>query len=249
MIQLSKVGCDSKEQTNMKQKKLLFTLSFSVVILAILASLTSFSKNQVPQRYQHPLTTPTPINIHIPFFSPQQPKIITTAPKDKTVGVTLNQAINITFDKQVHISDFTVSFSPPIGITITTQNTNATILPNYNFLPGTTYTMFITVDKTVQTLTFTTVSPIINASIDNARSIQDTTTQQNYPDVYVSNRVPYSNSSFTISSDFTSLPQEHYFFNVVLLGKKDEAKKNFVQWLLSIGLTLDQINILDVRFQ
>ena len=233
----------------MKQKKLLLTLCIFVVILAVLASLTSVSKNQVQQLYQHSLAAPTPIIIRLPFFSSEQPKIIGTTPNDKTMDVTLNQPITITFDKQVHMSDFTVSFSPAIGATITTQNNSAIIVPNYNFLPKTTYTMSITIDKTVRILTFTTLSPTSNASIDNARSIQDTATQQNYPDVYISNKVPYANSHFTISSDFTSLPQEHYFFNVVLLGNKDDAKKNFIEWLLSIGLTLNQINILDVRFQ
>lgn len=69
-------------------------------------------------------------------------------------------------------------------------------------------------------------------------------------DVFLSNKTPYSNDYFSISSDFKPDPDPHFYFLVDFKGKdKEKAKSEFIIWLKSLGLDNSQIQNLDIIFQ
>ena len=69
-------------------------------------------------------------------------------------------------------------------------------------------------------------------------------------DVFLSNKTPYSNDYFSISSDFKPDPDPHFYFLVDFKSEDNEkAKPEFILWLKSLGLNNSQIQNLDIIFQ
>ena len=69
-------------------------------------------------------------------------------------------------------------------------------------------------------------------------------------DVFLSNKTPYSNDYFSISSDFKPDPDPHFYFLVNFKGEdKEKAKSEFIIWLKSLELDNSQIQNLDIIFQ
>ncbi|MCL5439143.1 MAG: hypothetical protein M1268_04105 [Patescibacteria group bacterium] len=75
--------------------------------------------------------------------------------------------------------------------------------------------------------------------------------RKNHPDVFLSNKTPYSTANFSIvNPGFKSLPNGHYYFTITLMGtNKELSKTEFINWLLSLGLTNNQIQNLDITYQ
>ena len=83
-----------------------------------------------------------------------------------------------------------------------------------------------------------------------AKEKQDKYELNEHTDVFVSNKTPYSNDYFSISSDFKPEPDPHFYFLVKFKGgNKEKAKSEFIIWLKSLGLNNSQIENLDIIFQ
>lgn len=70
-----------------------------------------------------------------------------------------------------------------------------------------------------------------------------------HPDVFLANNTPYETNIFRITYQFTSSPTDHFFFVVDWkIQNEDIGKVQLNEWLASLGLSLEQIATLDIRY-
>ncbi|HEV2340097.1 MAG TPA: Ig-like domain-containing protein [Patescibacteria group bacterium] len=221
----------------------LFVIVIIVVWIALLPILIKPSEHiaPVPSQKQPSITT-----------SPKNLLITSVSPIDNADDVTLTQPITITFNKLFSFSDITFSISPQVGMQ-TAVFGNSLVLTPAGFQPATQYiyTIHFIQANTSKTYSFITqgITPSPTPQ-DNTGQENDQNLQQNYPDIFVENRMPYQTSDFSVSGDWTDQPTQHYFFTVTLIDSdKNKAKQSFTNWLLSIGLSQTQMQQLDIRYQ
>lgn len=232
------------------KKYLLSLLAILGIALVVLFSLSSTKKGGQ--------TTPPAESIiptTIPFVNTNgEQTTIKTVPDNNEVNVPLNQSISLSFSTTVSLPQVTFSFSPNLIYTINQQGSTLSLTPSYPLKANTkyTYTIFY-LGKNVAQRSFTTLSqPTQNPSstqlYDPAKELNDITTKQGAPDIYLANRLPTQTDTFGAYSTYTSSPAGHYYISVVLFKSPDIGKSDFKTWVLSQGLTEAQYNSLDIRF-
>ncbi|HLB61111.1 MAG TPA: hypothetical protein VJL83_05915, partial [Patescibacteria group bacterium] len=79
---------------------------------------------------------------------------------------------------------------------------------------------------------------------------QETFERENHPDVYLTNKTPYAEPSFSVVSDFKKEPTGHYYFIVEISEgfTLEQGRTEFVNWLKTLQLTEQQINLLDIEY-
>lgn len=193
-----------------------------------------------------PIPTPPPYSIN----KTKSPiSVVSTKPADQDTEVDSKSTISITFNDPVRQEDVSVSFAPPISYTQTLIKNVAVYSPQEQLLPNLTYYGFVSVKGLpTYTFSFTTVSDTSKAAPDYANEIQAEINKHNYPDHYLASFMPYATKDFTAVSDYTYEPEEHFAFFITLFGDKEAAKQIFLRWALSTGLTVAQLEQLDIRF-
>ena len=96
-----------------------------------------------------------------------------------------------------------------------------------------------------------TTEPInYNAPPPGTAEKQEQFQKTEYPDAFLANITPYQNDLFVVTSNFTSTPTEHFYFTVQLLSTdKVAAQQSVLQWIKGQGLTDQQIQSLDLRYE
>src|SRR3989344_178136 len=96
-----------------------------------------------------------------------------------------------------------------------------------------------------------TTEPInYNAPPPGTAEKQEQFQKTEYPDAFLANITPYQNNFFSITSDFTSTPTEHFYFTIRFLSSdKVAAQQSALQWIKGQGLTDQQIQSLDLRYE
>lgn len=198
-----------------------------------------------------PGTTPT--NTPIPT---QALSVVSTTPADGAKNIILNQQITIIFNRVFTQDEISFSIAPPISTSQQIKNNQLLVTPQQNFQQGTLYTYalkYASETTLPKTYSFTTVGPtqpyLPDTRPSGAAEQNNAFLIQNHPDVFLSNQTPYSASNFSVSSDFTQTPTGHFHFTVSLIGNSQDAKNAFIQWALSLGLTNEQIQQLDITYQ
>lgn len=211
--------------------------------------------------------TPTTLPISLP------PEVITEAaglsvvkiePENEAKEVQLRQRITITFNRQIKPENIKLLITSGLDYSQSdfefykeVRGENLIITPKERFSPGTTYYMEIVYKPTNHLLTnsvFTTTGPTTTPPPNTAPSgfieEQEEFQRKNYPDVFLSNKAPFETDTFSVTSDYTSEPTDHFYFIVSLKGPDHEkAKENATNWVKSLGLTEEQINSLDITYR
>lgn len=96
-----------------------------------------------------------------------------------------------------------------------------------------------------------TQQPLVTVTTnDHTHDLEIQHQQKTEPDLFLSNNLPYQTHDFDASAAFTSSPTDHFYFTVVTKnGNPDGAKQKFLTWVQSLGLTQEQINKLDIRYE
>lgn len=218
-------------------------LTFIFLLLLISSFFFSSGKSSVNN-----VTTPTPITTN---QNTNPLSILTTDPLNNQTNVPINQIITITFNKNVLSGNITFTIQPSAQYVGNIVNNQYVVNLTSNLLPNTQYTYTIHVhDRNLGVYTFTTAGSQSGITNDNAAQTIKDWSRTNKPDMFLYNQTPYSTSDFSVSKDISQTAPYNAFFTVSLLGTdKNSGKQAFLQWLTSLGLTDQQIQNLDIRYQ
>lgn len=229
-------------------KKIIFTGLFVLFFVGVII-LAFFGKKTVIIQPNQPLPTPTPIySSYIPNGTNIALK--NTIPANKSTNVSVDQEIILTFNKAITGSDITFSIVPSIPFDATSSGNMYIITPNEPFFTNTTYTYFVTI-KGLPTYTniFSTIKdPTVTAIPDFASDIQNEINKHNQPDLYLAGYTPYNTNDFTVVSEYSDTTNS-FSFTVTYYVSQQQAQQEFTSWVLSLGLTSQQLKLLHVSYQ
>lgn len=193
------------------------------------------------------------------IFSPKSStiSIVSTTPEDNSKNIPSNSEIVITFNKEPKGGDVRFNTNPRIEGSTEIRGKNYVFIPSSPLPQSTFYVITLgLLDRKptgVHAFVFQTEGPDPNfpSTEEPPNFVEDTENYQkeNYPDVFLANKTPYKNDSFSVSSAFAKTPKEHFYFTVILKGEETKSKNEFLDWLKSQGLTDTQISTLDIRYQ
>lgn len=237
----------------MKNIKLLLAVCVSVFCLLILFLFLEHAKKTVIDTIPD-ITTPTPVQV--PFTPRTIPLQVThVSPGNMASNVLALQPITITFNKNVSLSDISFFIFPEIDSTSSAQSSTITIIPTTPLSENIRYSYTITGTLTGNLLvtgSFATgdyknaVIPL-EASYPNLENTANKLQQQNYPDVFLSNYVPYATADFSVSAVFLTSPTGHYQFSVI--QQTPFGKQRFLSWVKSLGLSDTEVAVLDIVYE
>lgn len=200
-----------------------------------------------------PLTTPI-----TPYTStaPNRLFVVSTRPSNKAAIISLNQAIAVAFNRTILPNEVGITISPQLPFSVGVQDNTLLITPQSPLTPGTLYTYaihYLTLDQLPNLFTFTTTGPtqsqLPDTGLPGGAETNDAYLVKNRPDIYLSNRLPYSGTSFTITSTYKTTPTRHFAFTIGLTGDEALGRSEALAWLKSLGLTDQQIRGLDITYE
>ncbi len=198
--------------------------------------------------------TPTPEQTTQPFYfhTPKKSSlsVVSTSPKDLAKNVDTTQSISVQFNKSFSDQDTQVSFAPSFPFQTKIINNTLFIIPSQPLLTNISYYGFVTIGGIpTYAFSFATVQDkTVTVAPDFANDVQTEINKHNYPDAFLSGFTPYTASTFTVVSNYTTDKPEHYFFVVTLFGDKTQASQDFVNWAEATGLTKEQLDTMDIRY-
>lgn len=189
--------------------------------------------------------------------SPLSLSIISSSPSNNQVDVPVDTTISFRFNKPVSVNDVPLSILPDIQYNLSTQGDQLILQPLQSLNPGTRYIITLRLkdangQPALYSYMFTTIGPtptyLPNTRPNGLPEQSENFQRQNYPDIYLANKTPYSTNSFSI--EYSTTETGHYYFIVTLGGtNQDAAKEDFLDWLHSLQLTDQQIQGLDIQYQ
>lgn len=237
----------------MNAKKILVVVILGLVILIAIPLLFFPKQTSIPNTQFAP--TPTPVSVQ-QIRSGSSIKVTSSEPKSGTSNVPTNQKIVIELDRPFKDNEIEFSISPSVKYSYSVSGSTLTITPLEPLSPGTTYAYSVNYnvgDEAPKTYTFTTEGPTPSLSPNTfpsgAYEQEQNFQKQTYPDLFLKNQTPYSDSYFSITGAYKSTPTGHFAFTVVLTGDHTASQNDFLSWLKSLGLTDSQIQTLDISYQ
>lgn len=246
--------------SKMKKINLIIIAGFLLFVILLIAFIVIKNSNKpAPPEITPPINRPTATPI-VMVTQPQPDsslQILSTDPQTGAASVPLDQPLKIQLSKSYPAEHYDFAIGPKAEFILTADNSMVIVKPKTSWAPGVPYTYSLSEKgipgSLMYTFTFTTVGPTVTAQPDTfpsgAAQIEEENLRRNNPDIYLSGKTPYENSYISVSSDFRSLPSDHFYFTVTSkTGNKDQAKSEFEKWVISLKLTQDQISKLDVSF-
>jgi hypothetical protein len=180
--------------------------------------------------------------------------VVSVLPMDNSVSVSTDDNITVTFNRELKEEDIIFSIEPKFEYRMEIDGYNLKIIPSKPLSSGTKYFYVIKYrlpGKIPQGYSFTTLGPTpqITQNTQPEGGVEETEKfyLENHPDIFLSNKTPYSTADFSVEWEFVKEPYEHFEFNVELFGNNDDRSYDkFILWLQSLGLTNKQINALDI---
>lgn len=227
----------------MTRKTLIFIILGAIAIVVVLfVSSLVLNRNENETEF----ITPTPS---------EGLSVISSSIKDGQINVPLDSQIIIKFNSKISASTISFSMLPTPTYNFEVKDDSLIITPTLPLQPSTLYSVSVSNAATndlVTSFSFTTLGPTPTLLPDTRPPGEpentDALLRQTRPDVYLSNKLPYSNEGFSATYDFNPEPTGHFAFTVTLTGNENEAKSAFLNWLSSLGLTSTQIDNLDITY-
>lgn len=237
-----------------KQQKILFAAALLLVII-LSAQTWYINYNKTKQLNDALVITANQTVVLKPSLIQSNLTVISITPEDEAKNIPAEEKIIITFNRKFEASEVTVTLLPSLPVTTEIEENVLTVTPESPYKPGWRYTYVIRFPNTTilpKSYSFTTTGPtqpfLPDTQPAGAVEKEDNFQRENHPDVFLSNQTPYKGSSFTVTSEFKSIPSGHFAFKVNLTGSdKSLAKKEFNNWLTSFQLTGQQITSLDIE--
>lgn len=181
--------------------------------------------------------------------------VVSFYPADNSTNVALDTNISFVFVPSVKLQEVNFSILPPVQYEKIISGQSLTVKPKALLSAGTKYSIVLGQNNSssFESLSFTTVGAtptnLPDTRPSGEPSERNTLLRQTRPDIFLKNNTPYSTADFSISSNFTTTPAEHFYFLVLLFGDKNNSKISFIAWLKSLGLEDSQIQGLDLLYQ
>lgn len=249
----------------MNKKIIIFAgaiLILLMLVIAIVSVVMSSKQKPAPQiTNQAPTITSVPVDTtNKPAVSMQpSPIVLSSSPSDgqQQVSVTTKsltlQLQGVSIQKS---EDVVIRIDPPTQFSYRAKDGRVQINFLSNLQEGITYSYSVSVNNgTPYIASFKTagVGPTAKPGIEPPGFYEEQMAQQKTknPDIYLSNQVPYSSTTFLVESVFVEQPAEHFKFVVTRKGSatetqvKDELKK----WILEQGITGAQYSSLDIVYK
>lgn len=231
----------------------IFFLLFTVSILALTASKSegdkkSATENTKPGEKSENNFPPAKIDSEL--------TIVNLSPIDNTQDAGINQAVTVTFNRNIKKEEIELSIMPRVELKIDIRNNLLIFTPVSSYQPGTLYTYLVKSKSfakppnthNFQTTGLTTVFLPDTQDLEGQKNLDDFQ-KSSHPDVFLSNQTPFENEFFRIDSYFTDVPAGHFAFTASIKTMPvANGKTEMNNWLLSLGLAQDQIKNLDIRY-
>lgn len=241
--------------------KLLILFIIFIAILLIIFTLLTMWKNKTAAPKS---LAPIPIMTSFPPTPPpstpmtKELSIIAVDPTDNSANRPLDQKIKITFNRNFSADEIDFRWAPTVNYSTQIDNQTLTATPQAQLTPGITYAFYVVFKQTNQPsklYRFTTAGEKPTTLPDTfpsgaAKQAEDYN-RQNYPDIFLANKLPYSTVDFeAVKAGFKQgTPEGRFYFTVTLKGDTVSSKNAFISWLKSLGLTDIQIQGLDIEYQ
>lgn len=238
--------------------KKIIIIFITLIIFSVLFSFLIISLNQ-PEKKVAPNIIVTPsIKVTQELINKESVKslyVVSTKPKDEEVDISVSEKIVVTFNRSFAAQEIEFTIIPQLSYEISILQNQLIISPKEVFPPGEHYTFVIkypVLGALPRSYSFTVIGPTKKFKPDtfpqNAAEEENTFQRQNHPDVFLTNKSPYSNEFFGIVANYQK-GSGKYYFQVTLKGTdKESSKQEFNKWLLNLGLTEKQIKELDIRY-
>lgn len=234
-------------------KKIIYGIVGMIVFLSVVLVVLSLSGHtpSIPLFLFSP--TPTPIVVANKPAS-NAFRVQQADPKNHTSNVSLDKQIVLTLSKPVPtVSNIDVWVYPEFSFSVEAEGNSITIKPTSSLVPGTLYAYAIKLpDGTISPVSYFSTSgegPITNPNYDVSRQITTSLNKHFYPGLFLANLLPQSTPTYYASSAFTQDSPAKRYFRVLLLGNTASGKQDFLTWLEGLGLSTEQINALDLRYE
>lgn len=225
-----------------------------VVILALVIVVLVFTYSTKKARdVRRIVEAPTP------YITPPDDGLLVVRSAPVDIGtVPLDQVIVIEFNRVPREGEYALSLFPDTPYTSTQKETTLSIVPKTQWQEGMTYrytVRYTDSKRSSQGFTFTTRGEIPDELPDTRPEptyVAGTDEYQRmyHPDTYVVNKLPYKNDLFTITAEDTRGAESHAYFIITPKNNasQSEVKEAVEAWLLSLQLTPEQIEELDIQY-
>lgn len=163
----------------------------------------------------------------VSFFS-KTPRVVSISPPKNSQNVSLVAPVIIVFDKKPDLGKLQYNFSPSLETTLVEKDTNLEISPKIGYLPQTTYVFSLSDkgNKQLVSISFQTMSA--QGGYEVIKDAEEST-KNYYP-----------------LTPFSPPDGSHFYFqytgklklNVYLMGNKEVAQKEFLDFAKSKGVDL-----------
>lgn len=250
----------------MKKKYIILSSILVIVVISIIFMAIIQRSKSKPQ--QGIMITPTPlptiVSVTPVFITPTLlPTIATNIPNQKIQVTHIQPAdastnnpifvtIKATFNQDITSQNITFSILPPTPFTLEKIGTIATITFSKPLQQASQYFYSFNLNniEILPAFSLTTEGQgkikIPDTSVNPAgRALEYQ--RMHDPETYLQNYSPHETSAFAFNFSFEG---SHIYFTVTSKKvTKDDAKQQFFTWIQSIGLTQQQLQTLDIRYQ
>jgi|GEM_PF-3118079 len=204
-------------------------------------------------------STHAPTGIIVPTTQIQQGEldVISVSPLDGSTKISQKQVIKITFSRAFKKKEIEFLIGPESIFIQEIKENILTVRPVSGWTEGTYHTFTVnfpqdlekvrlyhfTTDGTpAETLPDTRDEALLNASDEKQR--------EQSPDVYLSNQAPFQNDTFSIRYEFEPTVRAHFYFIVTpKTSNQEQVQQSLNAWMQFHGLSQEQIQTLDIRYQ
>ncbi|MCR4263513.1 MAG: Ig-like domain-containing protein [Candidatus Roizmanbacteria bacterium] len=229
-------------------KRLIILIGIFIVILIILIVSLVLRRS-----YEEPSVSPTPT---LPA-GVDPLRVISTVPKDNSENIPVTQQIVLSFNEPINLSDITILVSPETPYTTSIENNVLTIFPDPGWQESTAYRIAIrypdpnklpdTIDLITEgggEITFPDTAPDPTSVAESEKFVLN-----ERPDIFLKNKTPYAEESFSIISDYDSETQKFTFLVEIPEGvTENDGKAATEEWMVLQGLTSSVINSLSIEY-
>ncbi|MDP3724110.1 MAG: Ig-like domain-containing protein [bacterium] len=236
----------------MNKKTIFILVSLLFLLLGLLLVRAMFQRQTLPPS---PSLNPTPLT------SPPSPTeeirsdlvILSTVPRNGEAAVEINIPLRIVMNQPIENVSLTAVVTPRVDYATQKLGPVFFLTPRTTFEKNTQYTIDILSGNTrVGSFSFITGAQEHAGTAPDESSIQEQERfyLNNYPDVFLSNNIPFDSDQFFIKrGGVRPPPDQRNYFVVTLKGDRENSKEVFLHWLRSLGLTDTQIQTLDIEYQ
>ena len=178
--------------------------------------------------------------------------IISSTPANQASNVPLATNISFTLSQSPTTDQIHADIVPSVPFTLSQTGNQYQMTLSQPLQANTTYYVFVGSQNqvTYNSFAFSTIQDSTQPFPDNHNILRSETNKNKYPDAYLMDHAPHTESAFSLTGQLVESPQEHFAFSVASPQHDSvSAREAFNTWALSLGLNQSQIDSLDITYQ